>query len=194
MIIRFWSKHPGKAAIAFGLAGAAVYFLMIGTTLAHISAVSGALPLDMRPFGYTPQDVTQLFNALEEDGRRYYLNRQLPLDTVYPALLALTLVAAIRWFDQRLSYTRISWLGIAASLGAAVFDYVENLGIAAMILRWPDLPASLVHATSTASILKSLLTTSAVSLLLLLSALGVFKRVAAVRDSRHCPILKQSVE
>jgi hypothetical protein len=37
----------------------------------------------------------EIHGALGEDGRRYYLTRQLPLDAVYPGLLALTLVYTI---------------------------------------------------------------------------------------------------
>ncbi len=57
--------------------------------------------------------------------------------------------------------------GIALSVGSALFDYVENLGIAAMIWSWPEIFVPLVYATSSATILKSALTTLAVLLTLL---------------------------
>ncbi|MEP3346214.1 MAG: hypothetical protein ABJN34_00420 [Litoreibacter sp.] len=59
-------------------------------------------------------------------------------------------------------------LGIILSVGAALCDYVENLGITAMILSSPNLSASLVHASSIATIAKSGLTTIAVIVTILI--------------------------
>ena len=158
------------AAIIFGLAGVAIYALMINVTLAHIEALAGQAPFDMRPFGYGPQDAAQLLDALGEEGRTYYLTRQIPLDTIYPALLAMTLVSAICWFGMRLPNRKLVLAGIAFSVGAAFFDYAENLGVAVMILSWPDLSHALVYATSAASIAKSCLTTAAILTALFLGA------------------------
>jgi len=156
------------AAIAFGLAGATIYVLMINVTLAHIEALSDQVPFDMRPFGYDPHEAAQLLDALGEVGRTYYLTRQIPLDTVYPALLAMTLVSAICWFGLRLPNSKLVLAGITFSLGAALFDYTENLGIVVMILSWPDLSHAVVYATSVASITKSCLTTAAALITLFL--------------------------
>ncbi len=163
-------QRHGMAAIAFGLAAAALYLLMITVTLAHIQAISGQVAFDMRPFGYSPQEAARLLDALGQEGRTYYLTRQIPLDTVYPALLAMTLISAICWFGLRLSDRRFVRIGIAFSVSAAVFDYVENLGVALMILNWQDLSPVLVHATSTASIAKACLTTAAAMTTLALGA------------------------
>ena len=83
-------KHYGKIAIGAALLAASVYFTMVSVTLAHLAAVSGQMPFDMRPFGYGPIDAAMLLDALGADGREYYLSFQIPLDTLYPALLALT--------------------------------------------------------------------------------------------------------
>ncbi len=169
-MIKLWPKHLGLAAIGFGLAGATVYMLMIGVTLAHIEAVSGQVPLDLRPLGYNSEEVADLFSGLGEDGRHYYLSRQLPLDTLYPALLALTLACTMRWLGLSLPSSKIIRIGIATSVGAALFDYCENLGIMAMILSWPNLSEFLVHLTSAASVAKSVLTILALLLLVLIGA------------------------
>lgn len=161
-----WPKHHGLVVIALAVASVAVYMLMIGITLAHLMAVSGQIPLDMRPFGYHPRDVTELFNGLGEAGRRYYLNRQIPLDFAYPALLGLTLIFTIGWFGRRVHIPKLARISIAFSVGAAVFDYCENVGIITMILGWPDFSNTLAYATSAASVAKSFLTTGAVSLVL----------------------------
>lgn len=160
------SKHYGKIAVGAASLAASVYLTMVGVTLAHLAAVSGQIPFDMRPFGYSPSDAATLLDALGADGRDYYLNRQIPLDAFYPALLALTLSSTICWFGQRMPDRRLVHLGVAFAVGSALFDYIENLGIVAMIYGWPDVPGPLVHAASTASIAKSVITTLAVMLAL----------------------------
>lgn len=163
------ARRFGMAAIAFFLAGASIYALMINVTLAHIETVSSHVPFDMRPFGYDPSEARALLDALGEDGRIYYLTRQIPLDTVYPALLAMALVSALRFFASHMPGSGLVRAGIALSVGAALFDYAENLGIVAMILRWPGVSDAVVHAASVASIAKSGLTTAAVATALLVA-------------------------
>ena len=167
MTNRFQSKHIGMLAAISGLIGASVYLLMINVTLAHIEAVSGHIPFDMRPFGYGPTEAATLFKALGVEGRSYYLSHQLPLDILYPAMLALTLIATLCLFAERMPNGKLVRFGIVFSVGSALFDYIENLGILAMIWHWPDVSAPLVYATSTATIAKSALTTIAVLLVLL---------------------------
>lgn len=168
MMTRNEPRRYGVAAIAFGLAGAALYILMINVTLAHIEALSGQVPFDMRPFGYGPQEAAQLLDGLGEEGRTYYLTRQIPIDSVYPALLAMTLVSAFCWFGLRMPNSKLVGVGIAFSVGAALFDYAENLGVSVMILSWQNVSHALVHATSAASIAKSCSTTAAALIALLL--------------------------
>ena len=167
MTNKILSKHTGIIAVGAGLMAASIYLLMINVTLAHLEAVSGHVPFDMRPFGYGATEAAQLLEALGVDGRAYYLSHQIALDTLYPAMLALTLIATICWLGQRMTNRKLVRFGIALSVGSALFDYVENLGIAAMIWTWPEMSAPLVYATSSATILKSALTTLAVLLTLL---------------------------
>ena len=167
MVRTLLSRYIGFAAIGCGLIATVIYVLMITVTLAHIEAISGQVPFDMRPFGYGPSDAAMLLDALGADGREYYLSRQIPLDTLYPALLALTLSSAICWFGRRVPNRRLVHLGVAFAIGSALFDYAENLGIVAMIYGWPDVSGSLVYAASTATIAKSVMTTMAVILVLL---------------------------
>ena len=95
MTKRVLPKHIGLIAIGSGLIAASIYWVMISVTLAHIEAVSGQTPFDMRPAGYGPTQAAALLEALGGDGRDYYLRRQLTLDTLYPAMLALTMIATI---------------------------------------------------------------------------------------------------
>ncbi|MEP1356312.1 MAG: hypothetical protein ABJX32_13655 [Tateyamaria sp.] len=167
MTNRILPKHIGRIAVGSGLIAASIYWLMMSVTLAHIEAVSGHVPFDMRPAGYGPTQAVALLEALGVDGRDYYLSRQLVLDTLYPAMLALTMIATICWLGQRMPNSRLVRFGIALSVGSALFDYVENLGIMTMIWSWPGVFVPLVYAASSATILKSVSTTLAVLMVLL---------------------------
>lgn len=163
----FLSRHIGVIAIGCGSIGASVYLLMIKVTLAHIEAVSGYVPFDMRPLGYGPADAAMLLEALGAEGRAYYLSYQIPLDTLYPAMLALTLIATLLWIGQRIPDSKLVRFGIVLSASSALFDYIENLGIVALIWSWPSISVPLVYAASTATIAKSVITTLAVLVVLL---------------------------
>jgi hypothetical protein len=166
MLVSIFSAYPGRAAVGLGLFGAGLYLAMTGITLAHVEAVSGRAPFDMRPFGYGPAEAADLLETLGAQGRAYYLTRQIPLDTLYPAILALTLIAATAWARHGVPGDRQTRVVAVLAIAAAGFDYCENLGIAAMILSWPDLPDGLVRAASAATVAKSAATTAAASLLL----------------------------
>jgi hypothetical protein len=184
MLISIHSTYPGRAAVALGFFGAGLYLAMTGITLAQIEAVSGQAPFDMRPFGYGPAEAADLLSALGSQGRTYYLTRQIPLDTVYPAILALTLIAAAAWARHGASGDWQTRVGALLAIAAATFDYCENLGIVAMILSWSDLPDGLVHAASAATVAKSAATTAAVSILFLAVARKALSRALSGRQRR----------
>ena len=143
MIHTLLSRYIGFATLGCGLIATVIYVLMITVTLAQIEAISGQVPFDMRPHGYSPSDAATLLDALGADGREYYLSRQIPLDTMYPALLAVTLSSTFCWFGRRMPNKRLVHLGVAFAVGSALFDYIENLGIVTMIHGWPDVTGSL---------------------------------------------------
>lgn len=170
MLTNFTRRQYGLTAALCGLTAVGIYLFMIQVTLAHIQTVSGMVPFDMRPFGYSPDEAARLLTALEETGRAYYLTRQIPLDIVYPALLALTLISANVWFGSSLPNKNIIRAGAVFSIAAAVADYSENLGISMMLLGWPNLPDTLVLASSIASSLKAFLTTVAALITIFIAA------------------------
>ena len=173
------TKQYGRQAALFGLAAAGIYLLMIFGTLAHIETVSGLRPFDMRPGGYSAELANSLIDALESSGRWYYLTRQIPLDLVYPSLMALTLISLFKWLGSRDVSQKLVRIGTWFSIAAAIADYLENAGICVMILSWPEISANTVLAASVASILKSGLTTTAVLIVLLGVGSWAFKRKRA---------------
>ena len=156
------TQQYGRLAIVFGLAATCIYLVMINITLEYIETLTGLLPFDMRPGGYSPEQAYALLNALGTDGNRYYLTRQIPLDLIYPALMALTLVSVLKWLKAKHVARMLTKTGLWLSIGAAAADYLENAGIFMMILNSPEPPIYLIHAASFASIAKAGLTTLAV--------------------------------
>lgn len=171
------TKQYGRQAALFGLAASGIYLLMIFITLAHIEALSGLRPFDMRPGGYSAEQANSLLSALGSGGRRYYLTRQIPLDLAYPALMALTLVSLLKWLGSRDVNHKLIQTGVWFSIGAAIADYLENVGICLMILSWPDTSGNIVLAASVASIVKSGLTMAAVVTVLLAVVFWTFKKM-----------------
>jgi len=154
--------HNGKAAILFGLGAMIIYLLMVLGTLRHLSDLAMMQPFDLRPAGYSLADAAGLLEALGEAGRQYYLSRQIPLDTLYPALLALTLISTLRWRAVRFGPTLMTRIGGPLAVMAAAFDYIENLGIVFMLLAGAESYPTLIHAASMATILKSAFTSVAI--------------------------------
>ena len=76
--------------------------------------------------------------------------------------MALTLASILKWLEGQGVNRVLTKVGTGLSVGAAIADYLENVGICTMILHWPDLPTGLVQAVSSASIAKAVLTIAAV--------------------------------
>jgi len=156
-----------KFTIVSSAAAASVYLVMIFWTLQHLRQVAGVPPFDMQPLGYSVLEARQLLTALGKQGRHYYLTYQIPLDLIYPALLALTLISILRWSAGRAGFPRAIRAGIPLALGAATLDYLENAFVAAMLIEGPGCSEILIRLASAATMLKSLATTAALIAVLL---------------------------
>lgn len=170
MIFSSSPLKQGLRTLGYGAVAAGIYLLMTQITLAHIESSTGLRPFDLRPMGYSSVEARGLLVALAEDGRAYYLTRQLVLDMFYPALMALTLVSLLGWFRAMSGAHWLVSCGIWLSVAAAIGDYLENVGIAGMLLIGPDVPEGLVLASSAASIFKAGATSLAMLFVLLSGA------------------------
>lgn len=158
----------------WGLVGLtlAVYAAMLGWSLPAVSAAaSGLAPFDMRPGGYSFADAVTFLNALSEEGAAFYRNVQQRLDIAYPGLLALTLGWSIFAAAPR-NLGSWRWLAGLVALPVAVFDYLENHAVAAMIEAGASgITPELVAEAAQWTVLKSGATT-VVMLVLLALLLG----------------------
>lgn len=138
--------------------------------------------------GYNAGEAHDFLTDLGDAGRSLYLWRQIPLDALYPAALALTLVRLFARSRKSANDQRLIRLGQVIALSAALADYSENAGIVAMLLTWPTFWPALALATGGTTIAKSALTTLAV-LLALVSVTRRFFRASP----RSAPFLREDV-
>lgn len=159
-------------AAAFAV-GSIVYLAMILGPLARLEQIAGAKPFDLRPGGYSRDSALAFISALGQDGRDIYLWRQIPLDTVYPALFAMSVAGSLCWLSERLGKPFNRWLRAAAftAVFAALADYLENAMIVMMLISDAGPSPAVTHLASAATISKSVLTTLAMAALLLAATL-----------------------
>ncbi|MHA6266128.1 hypothetical protein [uncultured Aliiroseovarius sp.] len=163
--------------LAFWLAFAAatvVYLAMVLWALPIISGDAGGLmPFDLRPFGYTTDEARMFLSALGDTGRAQYLGPQHKLDTLYPGLLALSLILAyFLLFPPRWA---IGFASIAA-LGA-IFDWNENSAVADLLRLGVDrIDEEVVSIAALFTMLKSVTVTVALSIFLAGVMFAVWQR------------------
>ncbi|MCB1501403.1 MAG: hypothetical protein KDK07_16725 [Bauldia sp.] len=156
---------------------AAVYALMVGWTLPLIEAQAGGLrPFDLQPIGYDYAEARAFLAALTPEGADVYLRVQHTLDSIYPALLAATLFFAIGMLAPKaLGIWR--WMIALIAIPGAVFDYLENAAVSAMIAAGPDgISDDQIATASLWTVLKSAFTTIAIVVLLALLVVWVVQR------------------
>lgn len=138
-----------------------VYVFMLAVTLPAVARFSGGMDLlDMMPGGYSSDYVMTLFNNLGDVGRDIYLYRQIPADTVYPLLFAVSYMLLLGYVLNKLGKLN-TWLFYLCFIPvfSGVFDYLENIGIILMLRSYPDISTGLIQITSIFSVCKSVSTT-----------------------------------
>jgi hypothetical protein len=118
------------------------------------SITGGVGILDMEVF-YTPEQAYAFLAAMGEAGRAFELTHIVPLDLLVPLFYALFLSTFITWLLHRWLPATSPWhrLNVIPVIGA-LFDYLENLGIIAMLLAWPMEMYSIAQITMSATLLK----------------------------------------
>lgn len=137
-----------------------VYGYIIVVTIPTLMVFSNGLkPLDMRPMGYSHEYALNLFSKLGEEGRNYYLTRQIPIDMIYPALFACAYSILTVFLGKKAGLKQNTALLLSVvPIFAGLFDYLENIGIILMINSFPVISIALSSATNIFSVVKSIFT------------------------------------
>ena len=169
----------GKIVLLFFIISSSLYFLMLFVTIPHLHKISeGIKILDMLPAGYDFEYVKKLMDALGEEGRHYYLFRQIPIDFIFPFFFAFSNWLITGWFLQKLGKLDTKWVYLTyLPILSGIFDYAENLGIVSILNSYPEISRNTVSMTNLFSVLKSAFTTVSLTIILLIIIVWVLKKL-----------------
>lgn len=147
--------HRAHMAI-LGITALNFVIMVVYATPKLLAAADGMVQFDVRFMGYTLETATLYVNTISEEGRLFYLNTQIMLDTFFPALLAISLMLTLFRLAPKLPVL------FMFPISGALFDYYENASIAQILLSAaPDKGlvemASLLTGLKFASVATSLL-------------------------------------
>jgi hypothetical protein len=153
-IIAITSRRTMLAALAGLLVTA---FLVNGRPfgVAQLMEITGGVGiLDMEVL-YTPDQAYAFLAAMGEAGRAFDLTHIIPIDLFVPFFYALFLSTFITWLLHRWLPAGSRWHRLnVVPVAGAVFDYLENLGIIAMLLAWPARLTEIAQFVMASTLLK----------------------------------------
>jgi len=176
-LIKFIEKNiSGKKVLGLFILTNLVYTFMLTVTIPKTMEFSNGMKLlDMMPTGYDLNYVSELFTSLGENGRLTYLTNQIPVDMIYPLLFGLSYCLLLGYFLKKLNkfYSPYTYLCLIPII-AGIADYLENIGIIAMLNNYPELTEVAVKTTSSISLIKSISTSAFFTVLIvILIILGI---------------------
>ena len=140
------SFHRAHLAI-IGLTALNYAMMLVYSIPKLLGAADGLWLFDLRAMGYSIAEATRYLNTITPEGRLFYLEVQLMLDTFFPALLAVSLMITLYRLMPKLPVLYLF------PLSGALFDYYENAAVGQMLLTTaPD--AGLVEMASLLTQLK----------------------------------------
>ena len=153
-----------------------VAIVMMGYINPQIMALSGGLPILDSRLGYTFAEVEYHVTILGEQGRQLYTTLQV-LDLIFPLGYGMSMTLALTGLIMRL-FPEGHPMEKAASIPilGMLFDYLENITIAALIASYPNLSPLAVSAASIFTQLKWSCIILALILLVILAILAIGKK------------------
>jgi len=157
-----------------------VFYLLInfsGFGVAGLLEVTGGASILDFEFGFTYEKALAMLGALGADGRSFYLTKIIPLDFLFPLSYMLCYSSLIALL---LKYTSLRKPGIYLLMFPVLgmlCDWTENIGIIVMLNSYPNLHEWVVSLTSTAGIIKAVLSVGNLLIIAMLLLLALRKRL-----------------
>lgn len=167
-----------KKAALFTALFVAFYILInySGTGVAGLLKITGGANILDFEFGYNQEEAYQMLTALGTDGRSFYLTKILPLDFPFPFVYMLCFAG---WIALLIKHaTHKDWYKFLLLIPALtmLFDWMENVGVIAMLNGYPELPVWSVLLASISGMLKTVFTIGNVIVIGLLFIMFLVKK------------------
>lgn len=96
------SAASGRNVLIFLIPSLAVYFVMLFHTIPGVQSYAPEMKIfDLSPSGYSYDYAIKLLSTLGDDGRKEYINTQLPLDFIYPVLFSISSFLLLAWLFSK---------------------------------------------------------------------------------------------
>ena len=136
-----------------------IYAFILLVSIPSVSKFTGGMnTFNMMPFGYSSEYVLKLLSTLGTEGRHAYLLHQIPLDLVFPFIFAFGNCLLIGFLLNKINSLKGKLMYLCLlPVFASWFDYLENVGVMTMLLKYPTVTEFVIHFTEFFSVTKSLL-------------------------------------
>ena len=149
-------------AVLFAVSFALINFSGIGVA-GLLKITNGANILDFE-FGYTYEKAYDMLTALGAEGRIFYLTKILPMDFLFPLTYMLFYAGFMALFIKRATQKKAYRVLLFIPVLAMLFDWIENIGIIALLKSYPNLPELAVLTASISGMLKFIFTVGSIGI------------------------------
>jgi len=138
-----------------------VYSALLFIVVPELMTYTGGKPIfNIMPFGYSDEYVKGVLEMMGEKGRHAYLYHLIPIDLFFPFMFAFSNCILTGYLLSRLHALRGHFIYLClVPVFASWFDYLENLGVMALLLKFPNDTDAWIQLASFFSVVKSLLIT-----------------------------------
>lgn len=171
-----------------------VFLLFAGLVLpgqaASAETYSGNAGSPDLSFYYSAQDLYHMTEVYGDQGRGAYVRARFTFDLIWPLVYTFFLCTAISWVYTRAFTADSLWRGAnLVPVLAMLFDYLENLSVSLVMLRYPY-PTIMVDSLAPLfTMLKWVLVIGSVGLLFTGAAIAVWQWIKKRSKSSFLPLL-----
>ena len=171
-----------------------VFLLFAGLVLpgqaASAETYSGNAGSPDLSFYYSAQDLYRMAEVCGDQGRGAYVRARFTFDLIWPLVYTFFLCTAISWVYARAFTADSLWRGAnLVPVLAILFDYLENLSVSLVMLRYPHTTNVVDSLAPLFTMLKWVLVIGSVGLLFTGAAIAVWQWIKKRSKSSFLPLL-----
>ena len=188
----FFNNFSERITIKTALAATAFFLIMLWLIdfspigVAGLKKVTGGVGILDYETRYTADFAYAWLESMTEDGRLFHLKKIMPLDIIYPPSLAFFMFSWLFLLIKRNEgFGGIAEKSLILPFIYLFLDYIENIGITAMLVSFPNRIDAVSVATGMVTSIKKTVILVIMILFLIQFAIFIFK---LIRGGSHAKI------